>query len=131
TMRRYARLPRSLIVAALTLALLAGVMPTRAAAKPVTYEMPDGSSIVRDELDVAPYLAAWKAAGLKRARAAATASTPNQLAYDANWYDLNLTFTPSTSTVAGTARMKATVVSGPLSTVDLDFYSNMLVDAAT
>jgi hypothetical protein len=113
----------------LSLALLA--VAATAFAKPVSFPMPDGSTIVRDELNVAPFLAAWKANALRRQRAVATASTPNQLAYDARWYDLNLTFTPSTSTVSGTVRMKALVTGGPISTVDLDFYANMTVDGAT
>src|SRR5262249_8447414 len=91
----------------------------------------DGRQEIREEADVAPYLAAWKAAAFARERAVATPATANQQQYDARWYDLNLTFTPSTSTVSGTVRMKASVVSGPITTVDLDFYSNLTVDAAS
>jgi aminopeptidase N len=86
---------------------------------------------VREETDVAPYLAAWKASALAHERLMATEVTANQQQYDVTWYDLNLTFTPATSNVAGTVRMKAKVVSGPISTVDLDFYSNMVLDGAT
>src|SRR6185295_7462404 len=100
-------------------------------AAPVKFPMPDGTEITRDETDVAPYLAAWKAAALRRERAATTIATANQSQYDARWYDLNLTFTPVGSSVSGTVRMKATVVSGPISTVDLDFYSNLIVDGVT
>jgi aminopeptidase N len=130
-MSRIARAPR--VLALLTLAVLAATTlgATAALAAPRAYPMPDGSTLVRDDLDVAPYLAAWKARALGRERAVATAATANQQSYDARWYDLNLTFTPSTSTVSGTVRMKATVVTGPLSTVDLDFYANLVVDSAT
>ena len=93
--------------------------------------LPNGVREMRDERDVAPYLAAWKAASMARVRAAAQPATANQQAWDARWYDLNLTFTPGTSSVAGTVRMKATVVTGPVSVADLDLYSNMVVDGAT
>ena len=130
-MRRPATVVRSLAASCLAVLALAAGLASPAHPAPQSFPMPDGSTIVRDELDVAPFLAAWKARSFGRERAAATASTPNQLAYDANWYDLDLTFTPSTSTVSGTVRMKATVVSGPLSTVDLDFYANLVMDGAT
>ena len=130
-MSRIAPALRIFLPAAFSALALATALVSAASAKPVPYEMPDGSTIIRDELDVAPYLAAWKAHAFGRERAAATASTPNQLAYDAGWYDLNLTFSTAAGTVAGTVRMKATVVSGPLSTIDLDLYSNMVVDAVT
>ena len=93
---------------------------------------PDGEpGQVRDERDVAPFLAAWKAAGLRRARLLATPATANQQAYDVHYYDLDLTPNPTTKVLTGTVRMKASVVSGPLSTVDLDFYANLTVDAVT
>jgi hypothetical protein len=60
---------------------------------------PEGPAEWRDERDVAPYLAAWKRAAFARTRAIATAATPNQLAYDVHWYDLDLTFTPALSRV--------------------------------
>jgi hypothetical protein len=130
-MRRLALVLRSLAVSCVAGLALAAGLASFAHSAPRSFPMPDGSTLVRDELNVAPYLAAWKARAFAREHAAARASTPNQLAYDANWYDLNLTFTPSTSMVSGTVRMKATVVAGPISTVDLDFYSNMTVDGVT
>ena len=103
-----------------------------AAAKPLLFPpTPDGVRVVRDERDVAPYLAAWKAASAARVREAARPATANQNAWDARWYSLDLTFTPVTSNVAGTVRTKATVLAGPLTTVDLDLYANMTVDGAT
>jgi hypothetical protein len=93
---------------------------------------PDGEpGQVRDERDVAPFLAAWKAAGLQRARLLAAPATANQQAYDVHYYDLDLTPNPATQVLTGTVRMKASVVSGPLSTADLDFYANLTVDAVT
>jgi len=94
--------------------------------------LPDGSpGEVRDERDVAPFLAAWKAAGLKRARLAAVPATANQQAYDVHYYDLDLTPAISTKVLTGTVRMKASVVTGPLTTLDLDCYANLAVDAVT
>jgi hypothetical protein len=130
-MHRRTFAPRALARTCLAALAFLAALSSAAFAKPETFVMPDGASIERDELDVAPYLAAWKARSVARERAAATASTINQLAYDVNWYDLDLTFTPATSTVSGTVRMKATVVGGPISTVDLDLYSNMIVDGVT
>jgi hypothetical protein len=116
-------------------ALLSGLalvaVASTALGAPYVYPLPNGQSEVRDERDVAPFLAAWKAAALARQRAVARPATANQLQYDVRWYDLALTFTPSTSSVSGTVRMKATVVGGPISALDLDLYSNMVVDAAT
>jgi hypothetical protein len=101
------------------------------AAAPIRLPMPDGEVESRDERDVAPYLAAWKVAALERGRAPAAPATANQQSYDVGWYDLDLTFNPAGTTVAGTVRMKAAVVGGPIATVDLDLAANLVVDAAT
>ncbi|MEQ1833282.1 MAG: M1 family metallopeptidase, partial [Candidatus Eisenbacteria bacterium] len=117
-------LPRFLLALA-TSALLAGA----AHAEPLRFPpQPDGTVEVRDETDVAPYLAAWKAEGARRARAMASAPTPAQLQYDVQGYDLDLTFTPLGAQVSGSVRIQATVVSGPLNTLDLDLLANMTVD---
>ena len=116
---------------ALLLAPALATIASTVLAAPFVYPMPDGRQEVRDERDVAPFLAAWKASTLVRQRAMAQPATANQLQYDARSYDLNLTFTPATSSVSGTVRTKASVVGGPISTLDLDLYSNMVVDAAT
>ncbi|NOT34211.1 MAG: hypothetical protein HOP12_08595 [Candidatus Eisenbacteria bacterium] len=101
-------------------------------AKPMLFPpLPNGRQETREEFDVAPYLSAWKAARLAHERATAQPATLNQQQYDAHWYDLNLTFTQAGSQVAGTVRMKASVVSGPISVVELNFYANMVMDAAT
>ncbi len=130
--RTHRTAPSALRVATLSaLIALASVASTALAAPVLFPPLPDGRQEIRDEADVAPYLAAWKAAAFARERSAATPATANQLQYDAKWYDLNLTFTPASSTVSGTVRMKAAVVGGPIATVDLDLYANMVVDAAT
>jgi len=72
--------------------------------------------------------AAMKAQALDRARSLRSEATANQFAYDVHWYDLDLVFTPATSQVSGTVRMQATVLQGPLTTLDLDFLANMVVD---
>lgn len=111
-------------------AFFALLIPAAALAAPFEYPLPDGQSITRDERDIAPFEAAWKANALARAREVAQPMTANQQQWDARWYDLNLTFTPSTS-VSGTVRMKATVVSGPITKVELDFASALIHDAVT
>jgi len=101
-----------------------------AAAAPMLYPAtPEGPAEWRDERDVAPYLAAWKRSAFTRTRALAKAATPNQLAYDVHWYDLDLTFTPQLSRVTGMVRMRGTVVNGPISTVDLDLNASMTATA--
>jgi aminopeptidase N len=121
---------RRLTTASLALVVWASAVPV--AAKPILFPpTPNGPAQWRDERDVAPFEAAWKAEGLRRARRMAVSATPNQLAYDVTWYDLDLTFNPSGFTVGGTVRMQATVVSGPLATIDLDLQANMSVSAAS
>lgn len=60
-----------------------------------------------------------------------TAPTPNQLAYDARFYDLDLSLSPTTATLTGTVSMSALVTFGPLLMVDLDLYNSMVVDAVS
>ncbi len=118
----------------LALALLAALTLLAAPlhAAPMLFpSTPDGPAEWRDERAVAPYLAAWKAAGLERTRSQRTAATPNQQAFDVRWYDLDLAFTPVTTQVAGTVRTQATVLVAPLTTLDLDLLANMVVDAVT
>jgi len=114
-------------------ALLAGLsLPGAGIAKPVLFPpLPNGVEEIREEADVSPYLAAWKASAAARVREVAQPATANQQQYDAHWYDLNLTFTPASSSLSGTVRMKASVVGGPISTADLDFAANLIVDAVS
>ncbi len=119
------RFPRPLFLFALSLLAAA---PGFAA--PVEFPLPNGQRLVTDEHHVSPFLAAWKANALAKQREVARPMTANQEQWDARWYDLNLTFTPASS-VSGTVRMKATVVAGPISTVELDFASALIHDAVT
>ncbi|MBI5167926.1 MAG: hypothetical protein HZA61_00415 [Candidatus Eisenbacteria bacterium] len=113
------------------LSVILGFVPVAALAKPVLFPpLPSGVQEQREEYDVAPFLAAWKAHVLAGARVAERAATVNQDAWDARWYDLALTFTPTTS-VSGTVRMKATVLTGPLTSADLDLVPELVVDGAT
>ncbi|MBK7369088.1 MAG: hypothetical protein IPJ04_14625 [Candidatus Eisenbacteria bacterium] len=110
----------------------AATFAASAFAKPVLFPpLPSGVQEQREDYDVAPFLAAWKAHALAGTRSAERAATANQDAWDARWYDLALTFTPSPANVAGTVRMKATVVSGSVTTADLDLVPELVVDAAT
>lgn len=87
-----------------------------------------------DELDVAEYLAFHKARAFEmqqRLQGLQTTATPNQNAYDVTFYDLDLAMTPATSLVTGTVKVKVKVLAGPLTTIDLDLYSNLIVDAVT
>ena len=113
---------------ALAVALLLALAPAGKAAPILFPATPDGPPEWRDEHDVAPYLAAWKAQALRRSRALQAAPTPNQSAYDVRGYALDLNFTPVGSVVAGTVRVQATVVSPTLTTLDLDLLANMTVD---
>ncbi len=123
---------RLLVLSALLLSSAAQfATPRGAAAKPVYFPPSESGwpGAIRDEMDVAPYLAFHKAQAFGRARAAATVPTPNQLAYDARFYDIDVTLTPSTSTVSGIVGMRAEVVNGPLLQLDLDLKANIIVDA--
>ena len=123
-------MPRPIALASLAPVLASLLLAATATAAPLLFPAtPEGPAEVRDERDVAPYLAAWKRAAFTRSRALATAATPNQAAYDARWYDLDLTFNPVGSQVSGLVKMRATVTNGPISTLDLDLHSNMTVDA--
>ena len=77
------------------LALLLLLVATPVTAAPVLFpSTPEGPAEVRDERDVAPYLAAWKRSAFSRSQALATAATPNQLAY-ATWVTPGICLTSS------------------------------------
>src|SRR5262249_50160513 len=125
---RDSRWPRTVSLALLAVSLAASA----AAAKPILFPpTPNGPAELRDERDVAPFLAAWKAEGLRRERALHAAATANQQAYDVTWYDLDLTFNPPGAQVSGTVRTQARVVTGPLTTLDLDLNATLGVTAVT
>lgn len=117
--------------AAALLAFLMALAPIASAAPMRFPATPDRPAEWRDETDVAPFLASWKASQLRRTRTLQAAPTPNQAEYDVRGYALDLTFTPATSTVSGTVRIQAQPLSDPFTTLDLDLLSNMVVDAIT
>jgi hypothetical protein len=115
------------------LPLLAGLGALEGAAAQPAYFPPTPAGwpgAVLDEKDVAPYLAFHKARATERAQAMRTVQSPNQAAYDARTYDLDIRPDIATRVLTGIVRMRATVVSGPLLGLDLDFASNMVVDSA-
>jgi hypothetical protein len=114
------------------LALLLGLAAPPLAAEPIRFPpTPRGPAEWRDERAVSPFLAAWKAESFARSQAARSSATPNQQAYDVRWYDLDLTFNPTGSQVSGTVRTQATVLAGPVATLELHLAANMPVDAVT
>jgi len=113
-------------------ALLVALAATPPAAAPMLHPpTPHGPAEWRDERAVSRFLAAWKAEAFERSQTARSAATPNQQAYDVRWYDLDLTLNPTGSQVSGSVRTQATVLAGPLATLELHLASNMLVDAVT
>ncbi len=118
--------------ALLAFALGVATLPVAAPAAPILWPAtPDGLPEWRDERDTAPFLAAWKAEALRRQGTLSVTATANQAAWDARWYDLDLTMNPVAQLVSGTVKLRATVVNGPVSTAELDLLANMTVDAAT
>ena len=110
---------------ALLILLLAAPFAAASAFFPLT---PAEPSEWQAESDVASILAASKARAFERVQARRAAATPNQAKYDVRWYDLDLIFSTSASSITGNVKTRATVLVGPLSTLDLDLYSNMIVD---
>jgi aminopeptidase N len=56
--------------------------------------------------------------------------TPNQASWDALFYSLDLDLNPTTRTLTGTVTVRARVLTGPLTTLQLDLHDNMNVVAA-
>ncbi|MCA9751884.1 MAG: T9SS type A sorting domain-containing protein [Gemmatimonadetes bacterium] len=61
----------------------------------------------------------------------ASVMTPNQYQFDVTHYGLDLTLSPSTSTLSGTVTTTAEVTNGPVATFDFNLKNNMTVSAAT
>jgi hypothetical protein len=75
--------------------------------------------------------AATKERSAKARLASPAASTINQTQYDVTHYDLDLTLTPTTSTLAGIVATTVTVTGAAgIGVVELDLRSNMVVTAA-
>ena len=79
--------------------------------------------------DVARYLAFHKLRAVLDPLALASPPTANQQAYDVTAYDLDLTPVISSQLLRGSVRIRATVVSGPLFTMELDLADAMVVDS--
>jgi aminopeptidase N len=79
--------------------------------------------------DLADYLAFHKVPAQIATVAALLAPTANQQAYDVTAYDLDLVPDLGTEVLTGRARIRATVVAGPLLTVELDLGDPMTVDS--
>ncbi len=131
---RSLRLPSCLF--GLFVLVLATMVPTVAPAGPTLYpsSLAGWNAQVLDERDTAPYLAYHKAEAMRRqaARGALLGrATANQAVYDARFYDIDLTVNPSTSTITGSVLTRATVISGPLTTLDLDLDNIMTVSGVT
>jgi len=71
-----------------------------------------------------------KAALSVKMRRAEAEKTFNQDQFDVVYYGLDLTLNPSASNLSGTGEATLTVIGQPISTVDLDLRSNMIVSAA-
>ena len=114
--------------AMMALLLVAG-LSARPATAQVSGTLDPSSSEALGLVNVTKVLADAKALALVRTRANARPATPNQLAYDVHYYDLDLHPNPATHVLTASVRMLATVVSGPIGTLDLDFDSStMTVD---
>jgi aminopeptidase N len=83
---------------------------------------------VRDAQDVTHYLSFHKIRAMQRQQAVRTTMTANQAAYDVRRYALDLTASPATRILAGKVEARAVVTAGPLTAMDLDLDSAMVVD---
>ncbi len=68
---------------------------------------------------------------LAKAMLAVPPATANQALYDVTHYDLDLTLTPTNSTLGGTVTTTATVTGVSISTFELNLVANMAVTAAS
>jgi hypothetical protein len=89
---------------------------------------------VLEERNTAPYLAYHKAEALQRQQSRGALqgrATGNQAAFDARFYDLDLTVNPTTRILTGSVLARVTVLAGPLTTLDLDLDNLMAVSGVT
>ncbi len=106
------------VTALLSLSLMLIVLATQAFAAPE----PKGPG------DISHEIAEAKARFYARISVLESTPTTNQDYYDATYYRLDLDMNPATQIVSGTVRMVAEVVTGPLTSADIDLYDNMAVD---
>ena len=116
--------------AVLVLLLLSAALPAAAASPqasaPTAAGWPGGAI---EPTDVARYLAFHKLRAVLDPLALASPPTANQQAYDVTAYDLDLRPVISSQLLRGSVRIRATVVSGPLFTMELDLDDAMIVDS--
>jgi hypothetical protein len=72
-----------------------------------------------------------KARLMERAAQLQRPETANQDQYDATYYNLTLDVNPTAHILSGVVAATARVVTGPISTMDLDLKANMTVSAVT
>ncbi len=121
---------------AVLLLSIAILLPSLAFSEPVLWPATRAgwTEQILDERDTAPYLAFHKAAAHARLGALESAGlreTPNQEAFDARFYDLDLTLNPDDQILSGIVEARATVTAGPLTTLDLDLANLMTVSQVT
>ncbi len=110
-------------------AIAPAAAPGLAAAPP---DAPRLESVASDPANVSEYLAYWQAMAYRRSLLSARPATLNQSAYDVRYYDLDLHPDISAKSLSGTVRMIAAVLTGPLTSVDMDLDGlHMQCDAAT
>src|SRR4029079_14909907 len=80
--------------------------------------------------NVSDYLGFYKAQAMARMQANTVAVTPNQAAYDARTYDLDVNINMAAHTIASTVKGVFTVTAGPVTTLDLDLRSGSLTVGA-
>jgi aminopeptidase N len=79
--------------------------------------------------ELSRYLAFHKVRAVLDPLALAAPPTSNQQAFDVTAYDLDLTPDPASRVLRGSVRIRATVVSGPLFSLELDLDDAMIVDS--
>jgi aminopeptidase N len=125
-------IPAACVALARPAALPPPAPPQAAALHLAPLELPaDAPTIDAHTSDISAYLAFYKARAAELANMHAIVMTANEAAYDVHYYDLDLH--PLTNGfLYGTVRVLASVVSGPLTTMDLDFDSSVMhVDNVT
>ncbi len=125
TMRSWTRPAALLALACLGVAAPAAAEPVRLPSTPAGW-----TDATREAGDLTEYLAFHKLRAVADAAALLAAGpTPNQQAWDVTAYDLDLAPDLSTKVLTGSARIRATVVAGPLLALELDLGDPMVVDS--
>ena len=89
---------------------------------------------VRKPYDVAPYLSFHKSEAARRMERVETLEldvSPNQTLYDVEHYEIDLDLDPGTHLLTGTVAVKARVVAGPLTQMELNLSNGLAVSSVT